>query len=218
MTLSGVLFTVIAAVVAVSALGVVLSRHIVRMAVWLLFTLVGVAVLYFLLGAEFLGAAQMIVYVGGTLVLLVFGVMLTAQGPFRELRSTPTEWAMGGILAGLMFILVACTLWRLPAPQPSAGPLPGTGPLGLGLLGVQETTPSATLSGLPENSERLGRTPVAYLLPFEIMSVHLLVVLIGAAYLARARKKLGRRQPSTETEMDRLGKTEAAAPKTDGVT
>ncbi|MBA2226352.1 MAG: NADH-quinone oxidoreductase subunit J [Thermogemmata sp.] len=209
MTLSGVLFVVIAAVVAVSALGVVLSRHIVRMAVWLLFTLVGVALLYFLLGAEFLGAAQMIVYVGGTLVLLVFGVMLTAQGPLRELRTAPAEWAVGGILAGLLLILVACTLWRLPSPQASIGPLPGTAPLGLGLLGVQETTPSATLSGLPENSEKLGRTPVAYLLPFEIVSVHLLVVLIGAAYLARARKKLVHRQASTE--LDRSNEAESGA-------
>ncbi len=212
MTLSGVLFVVIAAVVAVSALGVVLSRHIVRMAVWLLFTLVGVALLYFLLGAEFLGAAQLIVYVGGTLVLLVFGVMLTAQGPLRELRIAPTEWVVGGILAGL---LVTCALWRLPAPQASAGPLPGTAPLGLGLLGIQETTPSATLSGLPENGEKLGRTPVAYLLPFEIVSVHLLVVLIGAAYLARARKKLMRRQASAE--MDRSNQAESAASKNEGV-
>jgi NADH-quinone oxidoreductase subunit J len=214
MTLSGVLFVVIAAVVAVSALGVVLSRHIVRMAVWLLFTLVGVALLYFLLGAEFLGAAQMIVYVGGTLVLLVFGVMLTAQGPLRELRTAPTEWVVGGILAGLLLILVVCVLRRLPAPQASAGPLPGTASLGLGLLGVQETTPSATLSGLPENGEKLGRTPVAYLLPFEILSVHLLVVLIGAAYLARARKKLMRRPASAE--MDRSNQTESAASKNEG--
>jgi NADH-quinone oxidoreductase subunit J len=214
MTLSGVLFVVIAAVVAVSALGVVLSRHIVRMAVWLLFTLVGVALLYFLLGAEFLGAAQLIVYVGGTLVLLVFGVMLTAQGPLRELRIAPTEWVVGGILAGLLLILVTCALWRLPAPQASAGPLPGTAPLGLGLLGIQETTPSATLSGLPENGEKLGRTPVAYLLPFEIVSVHLLVVLIGAAYLARARKKLMRRQASAE--MDRSNQAESAASKNEG--
>ena len=64
----------------------VLSRNIVRMAVWLLFTLIGVSLLYFLLGAEFVGAAQLIVYVGGTLVLIVFGMMLTAQGPLRELR------------------------------------------------------------------------------------------------------------------------------------
>ena len=91
MSLPIALFAVIATVTAVSALGVVLSRNVVRMAVWLLFTLIGVSLLYFLLGAEFVGAAQLIVYVGGTLVLVVFGVMLTAQGPLRELRTRPGE-------------------------------------------------------------------------------------------------------------------------------
>lgn len=187
MTLTTLLFFVVAAVVAVSALGVVLSRHIVRMAVWLLFTLVGVALLYFLLGAEFLGATQLIVYVGGTLVLLVFGVMLTAQGPLRELRTSPAEWAVGGALAAVLFVLAVWTVGRIPDPG-GAGPLPGVGPLGLGLVGVHETVASAHLSGVPDDV-KIGRTPVAYLLPFEIVSVHLLVVLIGAAYLARPRRQ-----------------------------
>src|SRR5687767_15301118 len=96
MSLSVVLFAVVATVTAVSALGVVLARNVVRMAVWLLFTLIGVSLTYFLLGAEFVGAAQLIVYVGGTLVLVVFGVMLTAHGPLRELRTRRAEWVVGG--------------------------------------------------------------------------------------------------------------------------
>src|SRR6476620_7366249 len=102
MSLSVVLFIVIAAATAGAALAVVLSRNIVRMALWLLFTLVGVSLTYFLLGAEFLGAAQLIVYVGGTLVLVVFGVMLTAQGPFVTMKSGPGEWAVA-VVVGLWF-------------------------------------------------------------------------------------------------------------------
>src|SRR5213595_3985736 len=103
MSLPVVLFAVVAAATAASALGVVLSRNIVRAAVWLLFTLTGVSLTYFLLGAEFLGAAQLIVYVGGTLVLVVFGVMLTAQGPFVSLRTGAAEWAVATV-AGLLFL------------------------------------------------------------------------------------------------------------------
>ena len=106
MSIPVILFAVIAIATAVSALGVVLSRNIVRAAVWLLFTLIGVSLTYFLLGAEFVGAAQLIVYVGGTLVLVVFGVMLTAQGPLQSLRTRPAEWAVGAVLGTALFALL----------------------------------------------------------------------------------------------------------------
>jgi NADH-quinone oxidoreductase subunit J len=192
MSLSVVLFAVVATLTAVSALGVVLSRNVVRMAVWLLFTLIGVSLLYFLLGAEFVGAAQLIVYVGGTLVLVVFGVMLTAQGPLRELRNRPGELAIGGILGGLLFVMLVAVSFRIALPPPTSNDeLPGVAPLGLGFLGVAEANPNAHLGGIPSDSKIL-RTQVAYLLPFEIVSVHLLVVLVGAAYLARAKRRVKR--------------------------
>lgn len=191
MSLSVVLFAIVAAVTAVSALGVVLSRNIVRAAVWLLFTLIGVSLTYFLLGAEFLGAAQLIVYVGGTLVLVVFGVMLTAQGPMQALKTRPAEWAVGGILGAVLFsLIVAVSVGSLGSMKPAEGndQLPGAGPLGLSFLGVTETAPHAEVTGVPAGT-RISRTSVAYFLPFEIVSVHLLVVLIGAAYLARAKRR-----------------------------
>lgn len=171
MTLPAVLFAVIAAATAGSAVGVVLSRNVVRAAVWLLFTLVGVSLLYFLLGAEFVGAAQLIVYVGGTLVLVVFGVMLTAQGPLQALKTRPAEWAVGGVLGACLFGLLAAVVSGATGTPGDDRPLPGAGPLGLGFLGVT------------------AKDDVGYLLPFEIVSVHLLVVLIGAAYLARAKRR-----------------------------
>jgi NADH-quinone oxidoreductase subunit J len=193
MSLPVLLFAVVAAATCASALGVVLSRNIVRAAVWLLFTLIGVSLTYFLLGAEFVGAAQLIVYVGGTLVLVVFGVMLTAQGPLRELKTRPAEWAVGGVLGAALFglLIAVVTGHGKPTGTDDGQPLPGTGQLGLAFLGVSETSPKGNVSGVPEGAA-VPRQPVAYLLPFEIVSVHLLVVLIGAAYLARAKRRVGR--------------------------
>lgn len=190
MSLPVVLFAVLATVTVVSALGVVLSRNVVRMAVWLLFTLIGVSLLYFLLGAEFVGTAQLIVYVGGTLVLVVFGVMLTAQGPLRELRTRPAELAVGGVLGATLFALLVAVSFKVAVPTspPNNEALPGPAPLGLAFLGVTDAGPTGTVTGVPEGTA-IPRAPVAYLLPFEIVSVHLLVVLIGAAYLARAKRK-----------------------------
>ena len=65
------------------------------------------------------------------------------------------------------------------------------GELGEAFLGLKEATPNARLTGLPKDAKPLSRTPMAYLLIFEIVSVHLLVVLIGAAYLARAKRRRG---------------------------
>jgi NADH-quinone oxidoreductase subunit J len=189
MSLPVILFAIVATATSVSAVGVVASRNVVRMAVWLLFTLIGVALIYFLLGAEFAGAAQLIVYVGGTLVLVVFGVMLTAHGPLRELHTRRAELIVGTALGATLFVLLAAVSLKLGSPQTNDEALPGPGPLGLSFLGVSETTPVAPLSGVPADKP-MRRASVAYLLPFEIVSVHLLVVLVGAAYLARAKRRV----------------------------
>lgn len=182
MTLPLILFAVVGTATCVSAVGVVAARDVVRMAVWLLFTLTGVSLIYFLLGAEFAGAAQLIVYVGGTLVLVVFGVMLTAHGPLRELRTKRAERVAGGAVGAALFALLTLVSLRIGSPPPGDAPFPGTGQLGISFLGVTDATPPGSAAPAP-------RTPVAYLLPFEIVSVHLLVVLVGAAYLARAKRK-----------------------------
>src|SRR5580700_7244223 len=103
-------FWVLAAVIAVSAIAVVVSQNIVRAATWLLFTLGGVAGIFFLLGADFVGATQLLVYVGGTLVLVVFGVMLTAQGPFINLRIAAGEWVIAAAVGLSFFGVLAYAL------------------------------------------------------------------------------------------------------------
>ena len=74
-----VLFSVYAALTVAGAIGCVVSRNVVRMAVSLVVALGGVSGLFLLCGAEFVAASQLLVYVGGTAVVLVFGVMLTAR-------------------------------------------------------------------------------------------------------------------------------------------
>jgi NADH-quinone oxidoreductase subunit J len=198
MSFSVVLFYLLATLTAVSAIGVVVTQNIVRAATWLLFALSGTAGIFFLLGADFIGATQLLIYVGGTLVLVVFGVMLTAQGPFVNLRIGTAEWAIGLIVGVLLFGAIALTLADV-RPPPDAYPvltkgqpreLPASRHLGASLLGAKEPMINAPITGAPDLPSR-PRKQIAYLLPFEIVSIHLLVVLIGAAYLARAKRRRG---------------------------
>src|SRR3954465_10818993 len=96
------LFWTIAALTGLCAVAGGGSQNIVRSAPWLLFTLGGTSGLFFLLGADFVGATQLLVYVGGTLVLVIFGVMLTAQGPFITMKTSAAEWALSGIVGLLL--------------------------------------------------------------------------------------------------------------------
>ena len=196
MELNAVLFYVLAVVTGVSAVAVVVTGNIVRAATWLLFALAGTAGVFFLLGADFVGATQLLVYVGGTLVLVVFGVMLTAQGPFITMRIGAAEWAIGLGVGLVLYAVLALSLSRTPVPPPK-GPvhMPDSMVLAGAFLGSTSATPPADLTGVSPGAfatgQVPGRTRVAYLLPFEIVSVHLLVVLIGAAYLARAKRRRG---------------------------
>jgi len=186
-------FWILAAATGISAIMVVVTQNIVRAAAWLLFTLLGVSLLYFQLNAEFVGATQLIVYVGGTLVLVVFGVMLTAQGPFVSMRTSIAEWGLS-VVAGFLFlgVLIYTTGESRSFPAPTAENVPTVNQLGQSFLGIIEAMPAAKLTGFPEGKPPVDRARVAFLLPFEIISVHLLVVLIGAAYLARAKRRLER--------------------------
>jgi len=161
------LFYLFALLAGGSALYVVVSRDIVRTAVGLLFTLIGVAGLYFLLDAEFLAAVQLVIYVGGTLILIVFGVMLTSKGPFSQFEPKRGEVVVAlaiavVMLAGMVVAIVAGGSRYFTA-EPSQAP-----------------------DGYPMAS--LGQALLGdYLVPFELVSVVLLVVMIGAAYLAKGR-------------------------------
>jgi NADH:ubiquinone oxidoreductase subunit 6 (subunit J) len=178
-----VFFLLFAVVACLCAIAVVVATNVVRMALYLVLSLGATAGLFFLAGAEFVGAMQLMIYVGGTLVLLVFGVMLTAQAPFVSIETGAGDRVVagvvgGGLLALLVFAALSVEAWRKPG-RGAVGD-PAATPIGMALVGVRVDEPPP---GAPVGP-RSG-----YMLPFEIVSVHLLVVLVGAAYLARAKRR-----------------------------
>src|SRR6266404_7160528 len=121
MDLHAFLFWSIAIVSGGCAIMVVVSQNIVRAATWLLFALGGTSGIFFLLGADFVGATQLFVYVGGTLVLVIFGVMLTAQGPFITMKTGAAEWGISTIVGLLLYGVLSVALLTKPmnfGPEP----------------------------------------------------------------------------------------------------
>jgi NADH-quinone oxidoreductase subunit J len=158
-----VVFWVFAAVTVASAAVVVLSRTLIYSAFALLFTFFGVAGLYVLLGADFLAATQLLIYVGGILVLLLFGVMLTHKIYDLDLRTETTQLASGVIVAFGLFVILTAVALKTEWPGVARVPAPTTSGIGRAFLGD-------------------------YLLPFEAASVLLLVALMGAAMIVRRRR------------------------------
>src|SRR4029450_6442079 len=110
-------FLLFSAIACAFAVAVVVSPNIVRMAFYLVISLAATAGLFFLAGADFVGAMQILIYVGGTLVLLVFGVMLTSQDRFISMRTNRGEMIIAGFVgASLLALLVGAALsvpdWR----------------------------------------------------------------------------------------------------------
>jgi NADH-quinone oxidoreductase subunit J len=165
--LPGMIFAALAALCVLSAILAATAPKIVHAAFGLMAAFFGVAGLYALAGADFVALTQVIVYVGGILVLLVFGILLTgrtrlALGLERE------PGAVWPILVGGLFFLglmLAIRSSDFNASEAIGAPQPTTAAIGRAFL-----------------------DPDQYLVPFELASVLLLAALVGAAYLARRRR------------------------------
>ncbi len=185
------MFVLFALVACGFAIAVAATSNVVRMAFYLTLCLGATSGLFFLAGAEFLGAMQLMIYVGGTLVLLIFGVMLTAQSRFISMQTSAGEWILSLIVgSSLLLLLVRSAVsvddWNTPlSDQDNAALIVADSktstPIGLALSGVRVDKPDQLDPVL-----RGGMS--GYLLPFVIVSMHLLVVLIGAGYMARTKK------------------------------
>jgi len=154
-------FYLIAAVTVVSALGVALSHNVVYSAFALMGALLGIAATFVLLGADFLGAVQLLVYVGGILVLTLFAVMLTHRIADVRVSNRAVGRGMGAVVVlavfGWMVHVAGQAAWVVRDP---AAPAPTTYGIGDAFL-------------------------TQYILPFEIASIVLLAALIGAVVVSR---------------------------------
>ncbi|MCA9154007.1 MAG: NADH-quinone oxidoreductase subunit J [Pirellulaceae bacterium] len=186
-------FALFALITCVFALAVLFTSNVVRMAFYLVISLGATSGLFFLAGAEFVGAMQLMIYVGGTLVLLIFGVMLTAQSRFVSMKTSAGDWVVAAGVGGCLLALLALVAFRVPAwSEPNAdvanvalAESKTSTQIGLALSGIR-------VDKLDQPNEVLRSGMSGYLLPFVIVSVHLLVVLIGAAYMARTKIRADR--------------------------
>jgi len=164
MSIYDFIFYLFALLTVVSALMVVTSDNIVRSAFYLLATFFGVSGLYVLLGADFVAVTQIMVYIGGILILLLFGVMLTSNITHVEIKKGMKNIIPAivgiGILLGALVSMMYDTNWKT-----APGEIPQTTSIELGKLLITD-----------------------YVLVFELLGILLLIALIGAASMARRDK------------------------------
>mgnify|MGYP003957346727 FL=1 len=154
-------FWMVAALTIISAGLVVFSGQLIYSAVALLFTLLGVAGLYVFLWADFMAGVQVMVYIGGILVLIVFGIMLTHKIVSVKISQTNVQRRIGGFAAGLFLAILISAMGSA--------------------SWFMEVTPEPV-----ETVRTIGILLMTkYLLPFEAASLLLLGALIGAAMLSR---------------------------------
>ncbi len=160
-----VIFYLVAAVTVVFAAIVAFSRNIVHSAFSLVGTFGGVAGIYVLLGADFVAAVQVLIYVGGILVLILFAVMLTHRIAEVQITNRSVGKLPALITAGILILIL--------------------------VQAIQETSwVKAQETGYLPTTAQIGNLFLQdYLLPFELASVVLLVALIGAVTLSRKEIK-----------------------------
>ena len=165
-------FYIISAIILGGAIAMVTSRRLVRSVIWMVVSLVGVGALFISLQAEFIAAVQIMVYAGGIVVLFLFVIMLVNLGDVQKQEYLHRQWLPAMLLAILLVGELGFMLWA--GGRDMAVPEPGA--------------VSEQLRAAGGNVETIGMELYTnYLLPFEVVSVLLLVAMIGAIYLAKKR-------------------------------
>jgi NADH-quinone oxidoreductase subunit J len=174
MTPIQILFLAVAAATLFSAVMVVSVRRIMHAALWLILSLVGVAIVFVTLETGFFAVVQLVVYVGAIATLILFAVMLTR----RDLQEAGQQTNRGAWLAGLVSLAVVAGLaaalasWR----EFSA------------LRAPLDTSAATEVRQIGELG-RLLVSPDAFAIPFEVASVLLIGALIGAIYVANEQRR-----------------------------
>lgn len=159
------IFYLLAAITLGSALLSVTTRHLFRAAVYLLFTLIGIAGIYFWLSYEFIAAVQIVVYAGGISVLIIFSIFLTQQVGER-LPMKPVQQQVFPLLA--VFCALSLVMWELLHYS----------------FDVNATGGASGPSVKDIGAGMLSTTNGGYALPFELVSVLLLAAMIGCIVIA----------------------------------
>ncbi len=166
MDLTTVIFYVFALITIGASAVVVFSKNIVYSAFALLFAFFGVAGLYALMMADFLAVTQLLIYVGGILVLVIFGVMLTSNVLDVQIRTGTMHILPAMVIVGSFAAVLLTVFWST------------------------EWTILPDVASIDQTGPAIGEMLLTtYLLPFEVASVVLLVALIGAAMIARRERK-----------------------------
>jgi NADH:ubiquinone oxidoreductase subunit 6 (subunit J) len=211
-----IVFYIFGAITVAGAFITALAKNIVYAAFALLFTFFGIAGLYVMANADFLAVTQLLVYVGGILILLIFGVMLTTRIGRVDIRATTgSRWVAGVLALGLFAILMAAffgtaathvektsdgksktvSSWASHSTLPwsqSKWNKDATGEA----LNVKYGSPdeAKTHEGSSGTATEIGSLFLTdFLLPFEVISVLILVSLLGATMIAR-------REPTADEE------------------
>ena len=167
MTASQVIFYIIAAFILGCGLLSMTTRKIFRSAIWLLFSLLGVSALYFWLQVEFIAAVQIVLYVGGIVVLIIFSVFLTQQSG-KEMPKAPMKRIIAGILAVLFgFAFTYFLIYKYDFKT------------GDGKFDMEVSRIGTQMLSTGENG---------FALPFEVVSILLLSAMIGCIVIALKKK------------------------------
>ncbi|ULQ52194.1 NADH-quinone oxidoreductase subunit J family protein [Flavihumibacter fluvii] len=164
MSAAAITFYLISAFILGAGILAVTTEKIFRSAIWLLFSLIGIAALYFWMQVEFIAALQIIVYVGGIVVLIIFSIFLT-QGSGNKMKPPTVKRNMYAILSAIFGCAFTINLIRGYGFRETA-----TGPFEVKVADIGE--------------RMLSLTDYGYVLPFELVSMLLLAAMIGCIVIA----------------------------------
>jgi len=166
-----VAFYLISAIIIAGALAMIMSRSLVRSVIWMVVSFVGVGALFVLLEAEFIAAVQILVYAGGIVVLFLFVIMLVNLDELQRMEQLHRQWLPAVLLVCVLLAELGFMMWS--GARDTVAPLP-------------DQLDAALRSVRDGNVETIGNFLYTdYILPFEMVSMLLLVAMIGAIYLAK---------------------------------
>ncbi len=161
---STIIFYLLAVITLMSGLLAVTTRSIFRAAIYLLFALIGIAGLYFWMAYEFIAAVQIVVYVGGIVVLIIFSIFLTQQSGEKLPQQRLGRQLFAALAAFCGLALIMVQLYQHD------------------FIGSPETATAPTVVNI--GNQMLGTEVGGYALPFEVVSILLLAALVGCIVIA----------------------------------